>query len=98
MAKQPRKQEDGSILEPHFQDEDKAREYLEAARWPEGAVCPHCGVIGEAYRIVRKEKTVAEMEAMRKAGKRVRKTQKGIWKCKPCGKQFTVTVTTIFED
>jgi transposase-like protein len=98
MAKQPRKREKGSLLEPHFQDEDKAREYLEAMRWPDGAVCPHCGVVGEAYRIVRKEKTPEQLAEMHKAGKRVRKTQKGIWKCKPCGKQFTVTVKTIFED
>ncbi len=98
MEKQPRKREKGDIYEPHFQDEDKAREYLEAMRWPDGAVCPHCGVVGEAYRIVRKEQTAEAIEAMRKAKKRVRKVQKGIWKCKPCGKQFTVTVKTIFED
>jgi transposase-like protein len=96
--KQPRKVEKGSILEPHFVDEDKAREYLEAARWPDGAVCPHCGVVGESYRIVRKEKTKEQVLEMIHARKRVRKTQKGIWKCKPCGKQFTVTVKTIFED
>lgn len=96
--KQPRKVECGSLLEPHFNDEDKAREYLEAMRWPDGAVCPHCGVIGESYRIARKEKTLAEVEQMRLAKKRVRKTQKGIWKCAGCKKQFTVTVKTIFED
>ena len=28
---------------PIFQDETKAREALEAVRWPEGPVCPHCG-------------------------------------------------------
>jgi transposase-like protein len=28
---------------PIFQDADKAREYLEAQRWPNGPVCPHCG-------------------------------------------------------
>jgi transposase-like protein len=26
-----------------FSDPDKAREYLEAQRWPDGPVCPHCG-------------------------------------------------------
>jgi transposase-like protein len=26
-----------------FTDADKAREYLEAQRWPSGAICPHCG-------------------------------------------------------
>lgn len=98
MKRQPHKREKGSILEPHFQDEDKAREYLEAMRWADGPICPHCGVEGEAYRIVRKEKTAAQLEEMRKAKKRIRKTQKGLWKCKPCQKQFTVTVGTIFED
>jgi transposase-like protein len=28
---------------PHFVDEDSARLYLEAIRWPHGPVCPHCG-------------------------------------------------------
>ena len=28
---------------PIFQDETKAREALEAVRWPDGPVCPHCG-------------------------------------------------------
>jgi transposase-like protein len=26
-----------------FQDEDVARSWFEAARWPHGSVCPHCG-------------------------------------------------------
>ena len=28
---------------PHFHDETKAREHLEAVRWPHGPYCPHCG-------------------------------------------------------
>ena len=39
------------IFAPHFQDADKAREYLEALRWPNGPVCPHCGVVGEHYAL-----------------------------------------------
>jgi transposase-like protein len=92
------KKEKGSILEPHFQDEDKAREYLEKMRWPDGVVCPHCGVVGEAYRINVKEKTAEEIEAMKAAGKRVRKPRKGLWACAGCREQFTVTVKSIFED
>src|SRR6185437_6384065 len=30
------------FAEPHFHDEDAARAWFEAARWPEGPVCPHC--------------------------------------------------------
>ena len=36
---------------PHFQNADKAREYLEAQVWPNGRVCPHCGVVGEHYEL-----------------------------------------------
>lgn len=75
---------DASILAPHFQDADKAREYLEAKRWPEGPVCPHCGIIGEATRLEPKEgKTHA---------------RKGLLNCRACRKQFSVTIGTIFED
>jgi transposase-like protein len=31
------------LTNPAFNDEDKAREFLEASRWPEGPVCPFCG-------------------------------------------------------
>ncbi|HZO53951.1 MAG TPA: IS1595 family transposase [Bryobacteraceae bacterium] len=31
------------LTNPAFTDEDKARELLEASRWPDGPVCPHCG-------------------------------------------------------
>jgi transposase-like protein len=34
-----------NIYQPHFLDEDKARERLEQIRWPDGAECPHCGLI-----------------------------------------------------
>lgn len=27
----------------HFHDEEAARAWFEAARWPEGPICPHCG-------------------------------------------------------
>jgi transposase-like protein len=67
------------ILAPHFQDADKAREYLEALRWPNGPVCPHCGTKGAHY-------------ALNGASHRP-----GLWKCKDCRKQFSVTVGTVFE-
>ena len=31
------------ITAPRFTNEDKAREHLEAIRWPDGPFCPHCG-------------------------------------------------------
>jgi transposase-like protein len=32
-----------NLTDPIFHDEDKAREYLEAQRWPDGVSCPFCG-------------------------------------------------------
>jgi len=63
--------------------EDEAREMLEAIRWPDGAVCPHCNG-NEAYKLTPKGETKT-------------KVRNGVYKCKSCRKQFTVTVGTIFE-
>jgi transposase-like protein len=68
-----------------FTDEEMAREYMEAKRWPDGEVCPHCGEIGNAYKLTAKAES--------KSGAR-----KGLWKCGGCRKQFSVTVGTVFED
>ena len=68
-----------------FADPDKAREYLERLRWGKsGPVCPHCGG-SEPYAL--KPKATSQ-----KPGR------KGLYKCKACRKQFTVTVGTVFED
>jgi transposase-like protein len=74
-----------SELTEKFGTEDKAREFLENTLWPDGAVCPHCGVVGESYRLTAK------------AGSK-RPVRPGVWKCGVCRKQFTVRVGTIFED
>jgi len=67
------------LNQPHFQDEDKAREYLEALRWPNGAICPHCGSMADHYQLQGKSHRA------------------GVWKCKDCREQFSVTVGTLFE-
>lgn len=72
-------------LAPYLTDEAAAREYFEAKRWPDGAVCPHCGEIGNATKLVAREGSK-------------RPVRKGVWKCNGCRKQFTVTVGTVFED
>lgn len=87
-------------LMERFATVDAARDYLEAQRWPEGPECPHCGLVGEAYKITPKPRPV-EVEYQTKSelkAKRTRSTRKGLWKCKGCRKPFTVTVGTIFED
>jgi len=76
---------DAPLLQPHFQDHDKAREYLEAKRWPDGPVCPHCGIIGEAVRLTAEESAKSH-------------ARRGLWNCRACRKQFSATVGTVFED
>jgi len=36
------------LTDPIFNNEDAARAHFEALRWPDGRVCPHCGVVGES--------------------------------------------------
>lgn len=67
------------LTNPMFQDENLAREWLEAARWPDGVCCPHCGVFREATRL---------------AGD---KHRPGLWECRACRKQFSVTVGSVME-
>jgi len=68
-------------LAPIFTDPDKAREYLENQRWPDGPICPHCGNIDPA--------TITGLK-----GKAHRP---GVYQCNACRDQFTVTVGTVFE-
>lgn len=34
-----------------FTNEAKAIEFWEKQRWPDGPICPHCGLVGEAYKL-----------------------------------------------
>jgi len=38
-----------AFSEPHFNNDAAARAFLERTMWPEGPICPHCGVVGHAY-------------------------------------------------
>lgn len=69
------------LTDLRFQDPDKARKWLEAQRWPHGPFCPHCGN-ADPVRIVKLE------------GKAHRS---GLYQCKECREQFTVTVGTVME-
>lgn len=39
------------LTNPIFTDEDEARKHFEALRWPDGPVCPFCGVIDDAHEL-----------------------------------------------
>jgi len=73
-----------NLIGEHFNNADKAREYLEQMRWSNGVVCPHCGA-KEAYKLQAKPESTKPV-------------RNGVYKCKACREQFTVTVGTIFED
>jgi transposase-like protein len=73
---------DFDLTNPIFQDTEKARRHLERVRWPDGPVCPHCGVVRDGITAVEGTK---------------RAHRPGLYHCNNCGKQFTVTVGTVYE-
>ncbi len=69
------------LQNPAFHDEDAAREALEAIRWPDGPLCPHCGNLDQDK--IAKGKGKAH--------------RPGLYYCAACNGQFTVTVGTVME-
>ena len=68
-----------------FKTDDDCLDYLESLRWPNGEIgCVHCGLIGRISKIEREKK-----------GKNQRTR---IYQCLSCGKQFSATSGTIFND
>ena len=73
---------EATFQNPMFNDEEEARRALEQVRWPNGAVCPHCGVTGNG---------IVPVEGVK------RSHRPGLYYCNHCKGQFTVTVGTVFE-
>ncbi len=69
------------LQNPAFTNEDKAREALEAIRWPDGPYCPHCGN--------------SDQEKIAKGQGKAHRP--GLYYCAECNGQFTVTVGTVME-
>jgi transposase-like protein len=74
--------EHGVLLRSPFDDDAAAREALEALRWPDGPFCPRCDSRGAAVFRIGGEK---------------HSHRDGLYQCKPCRRQFSVTVGTILE-
>jgi transposase-like protein len=70
------------LQNPAFTDDNKAREALEAIRWPDGPICPHCGCA----------------DPSRMAQGQGKAHRPGLYYCADCNGQFTVTVGTVMED
>lgn len=78
------------LANPIFYDEEKAREWLEAQRWPDGPVCPFCG----------KRDTVIALPATRSKPSKTHPEgvlQTGWYHCRKDRKRFTVRVGTLYE-
>jgi transposase-like protein len=69
--------------DPIFHHEDKARQALEAVRWPDGPICPHCGN--------------SDQEKLALIEGQIKSHRPGLRYCVECKGQFTVTVGTVFE-
>jgi transposase-like protein len=72
------------LTNPAYTDEDKARAYFEAARWPNGVTCPHCGN-ADSSRIY-------SIQANEMA-----KVRSGLYECQDCHQQFTVRTGGVME-
>lgn len=79
------------LSKPYMHDEAAAFAHVESIIWPEGPVCPHCGVVDRAYKLegVRTKPSKKNPEG---------KERFGLWKCRDCRGQFTVRKGTIFEE
>ncbi len=73
-----------ATLSALFTDEDAARRFLEAKRWQNGPVCPHCGS-EKVYTLTAKPESRHPVRP-------------GVYKCGACRTQFTVRIGTIFEE
>jgi len=64
--------------------------YLEKLRWNGRPVCPHCGSVGEHYFLTPKNGSSRKTRTGAASERRV-------WKCSDCRKQFSVLTGTIFH-
>ena len=70
-----------TLLDVARMPEDDARAYLESLLWPDGPVCPHCGVVNNAYTLKGKKHRAGLYKCRERE----------------CRKQFTVSVGTVMH-
>ena len=73
-----------------FHDAEAAREALEALPWPDGPVCPRIISKVGGIRCEARGAHVAKIEGVKQSHR------EGLYRCKKCRGQFTVTVGTVF--
>jgi len=73
-----------ATLSALFVDEEKAREFFESNRWPNGPVCPHCESTN-VYTLTGKPESKNPVPP-------------GVYKCAECREKFTARIGTILEE
>jgi transposase-like protein len=73
-----------------IKSEAEAYAYMESMRWPDGPICPHCGSVEKHYFLTPKSGTARKTRTGSE-------TQRRVWKCSTCRKQFSVTTGTVFH-
>jgi len=69
-----------------------AYEYMESLRWPNGeVVCPHCGVLRVDHYFLKPD------NGLNRKTTRGAVSERRVWKCKDCRRQFSVTTGTVFH-
>jgi transposase-like protein len=81
-----------ATMAARFSDEGEAYRFLEDVLWADGPVCPHCGTVDNARYL-----------EPRNGGRKTRSgkiSKRRVWQCrnKPCRKQFSVLVGTVFAE
>ncbi len=77
-------------LAERIPDEGAAYEYLEELRWAGSPVCPHCGNEDKCYFL-----TPANGKS--RATRTGAQTQRRLWKCGSCRRQFSVLTDTVMH-
>jgi transposase-like protein len=77
-------------INKRVESEADAYGLLEQLRWPDGPVCPHCGNT-KAYFLKPSNGN------SRATGPKKTMSQRRVWKCASCRKQFSVLTGTIFH-
>src|SRR5688572_24082859 len=70
--------------------EGDAYEFLEQLRWNGTPICPHCGSVRKHYFLTPKNGSSRKTRTGTRSERRV-------WKCGDCRKQFSVLTGTIFH-
>ena len=78
-------------LADQLRDEADAYKFLEELRWPDGEpICPHCEVKAQHYFL-------NPANGSTRATRTGSASQRRVWKCRSCRKQFSVLTGTIFH-